>query len=288
MKRPLFLLLILLLPLSIMAQKKKESKNSCCTLVASAHDGMLQFGRDDDFIEAHLNPKDFHYQSARGEMITFRADSMDGTGFLIKAEKPTNLYVFVFQEWWGLNDYIKQEAENIQQRMGNVNVLAIDLYDGRVAYTREEAAKYMAIATVNRCRQIIEGAINYVGKEAEIATIGWCYGGTWSLQASLMAGKQAKACVIYYGMPEKDVDKLKKLNAPVLGIFASQDKFINPTVVKEFEGNMKNAGKKLTVKTFTADHAFANPSNPQYHEQDTKEAMDLVLEFYKKNFNGKK
>lgn len=287
MKKTLFLLLILMLPLSMMAQKK-ESAHSCCSLVASAQEGMLRFSHDEAFIAAHLDPKDFHYQSARGEMIRFRADSMDGTAFLVKAEKPTNLYVFVFQEWWGLNDYIKQEAEDLQARMGNVNVLALDLYDGRVAYTREEAAKYMATTSVNRCKQIIEGAINYVGKDAEIATIGWCYGGTWSLQASLMAGKQAKACVIYYGMPEKDVDKLKKLNAPVLGIFANQDKFINPTVVKEFEGNMKNAGKKLTVKTYDADHAFANPSNPQYKEQYRKEAMDLVVEFYKKNFNGKK
>ena len=287
MKKILFYVFMLLLPVAASAQKKQKNNQSCCSMT-TVHDQVMLLSMNEAFIATHLNPEEMTYESAKGEMITFKADSADGRAFLIKADKPTNLYVFVFQEWWGLNDYIKKEAEELQQKLGNVNVMALDLYDSRVATTREEAAKYMGSTTPKRCMQIINGALAYAGKDAEIATIGWCYGGGWSMQAALLAGKQAKACVIYYGMPENNVEKLKTLNCKVLGIFGSEDKFITPEAVKTFEENMKKAGKTLTVKNYNADHAFANPSNPKYNEQYRKEAMDLVLEFYKKNFNGKK
>ena len=79
----------------------------------------------------------------------------------------------------------------------------------------------------DRAKAIIKGAIAYAGPNAHIATIGWCFGGGWSLQASLLAGKQDVACVMYYGMPEQDVNKLKTLHADVLGNFANKDNWIN-------------------------------------------------------------
>ena len=51
-------------------------------------------------------------------------------------------------------------------------------------------------------------------------------------------------------MPELDVKKIKTLNCDILGIFGTQDKFINPDVVKKFEENMKAARQK--VEDFTA------------------------------------
>ena len=76
------------------------------------------------------------------------------------------------------------------------------------------------------------------------------------MQAALLAGKQAAACVIYYGMPEENVDRLKTLNCDVLDIFATKDKWINAEVTAKFENNMKAAGKKVIVRKYEADHAF--------------------------------
>ncbi|NBV12889.1 MAG: hypothetical protein EBS07_02350 [Sphingobacteriia bacterium] len=109
-------------------------------------------------------------------------------------------------------------------------------------------------------------------------------GGSWSLQAALLAGNQAKGCVIYYGMPEESVDKLKTLSCDVLGIFADQDKFFSTQVVDNFKSNMKKAGKKLTVHTYAADHAFANPSNPKHNKEYSKDAMEKSLKFLKLKF----
>jgi carboxymethylenebutenolidase len=134
-----------------------------------------------------------------------------------------------------------------------------------------------------RALNIISGAIDFAGKSAKIGTIGWCFGGGWSLQASIMLCKQASACVMYYGIIENTPVTFKNLNAPVLGIFAEKDGWINPEVYGNLEKNLKTAGKKITVKSFNADHAFANPSNEKFDEKATKEAKDLTLKFFKEN-----
>ena len=86
---------------------------------------------------------------------------------------------------------------------------------------------------------------------------------------------------MYYGMPEKDVAKLKTLNSDVLGLFADQDKWINPEVVGQFEKDMAAAGKKVTVKEYPADHAFANPSNPKYNKELAADAHQRALAYLK-------
>lgn len=215
-------------------------------------------------------------------MITFKTtDGKEASGYLLMAKKKTNNWVFVFQEWWGLNDHIKREAEQLYLDLGNVNVLALDMYDGKLATTPADAGKYMGEFKQDRGNAIVKGAIAYVGKNAKIATVGWCFGGGQSMQASLTAERQAVACVIYYGMPEGDVSRLKKLNCDVLAIWPTQDKWINKEVMDKFEADMKTAGKKLTIKAYEADHAFANPSNPKHNKDFTADAYKNTLEFFK-------
>jgi carboxymethylenebutenolidase len=165
--------------------------------------------------------------------------------------------------------------------LGNVNVIALDLYDGQLAEDRDTALKLVQAFRQERGDMIVKGAMNLAGKNAKIGTIGWCFGGSQSLMASLTAGTQAVACVIYYGMPVDDVDKLKTLQADVLGIFGTKDNHINPQVVQKFEQNMKAAGKKVTVYNYEADHGFANPSNPIHDKTAAESAFKHTTEFFK-------
>ena len=96
-----------------------------------------------------------------------------------------------------------------------------------------------------------------------------------------MAGRHLVGCVMYYGMPEQDVNKLKTLNADVLGNFANKDQWINPKVVAKFAADMKAAGKKLELHQFDADHAFANPSSPAANSQAAKDAYSFTVAFLK-------
>jgi carboxymethylenebutenolidase len=81
-------------------------------------------------------------------------------------------------------------------------------------------------------------------------------------------------------MPDKNVEKHIKLHGPVLGVFAKQDKWITPEVVKEFQSNMSSAEGTLQLRMYDADHAFANPSNPQFDKESTEDAWNTSLEFF--------
>jgi carboxymethylenebutenolidase len=197
--------------------------------------------------------------------------------------------LFVFHEWWGLNDYIKKEAEKYFVDLKEVNVLAIDLYDGGVATTREDAGKLMAGLNDARARAIVNGALTFAGKKAKVATLGWCMGGAWSLQTAIEGGEKVDACVMYYGFPEMNVERLKRLDTDILGIFAEKDAFINVKTVKLFEEKVAEAGKSITVYNYVAEHAFANPSNPDFNEQATKDAYETkVMPYLKARLKLKK
>jgi carboxymethylenebutenolidase len=85
-------------------------------------------------------------------------------------------------------------------------------------------------------------------------------------------------------MPETDINKLKNLNSEVLFVWAKKDQWINEQVKNEFIENMKAADKRLTVKEYDADHAFANPSNPHFDESDASEAQKITLNFLRSHF----
>src|SRR5262249_54126673 len=148
--------------------------------------------------------------------------------------------------------------------------------------SREEASKFAQGVTADRANALIDGALTYFGKNARFGTIGWCMGGTWSQQAALRAGKQCEACVIYYGMPETDPDRLKVLEAPVLGIFANKDKWITPDIVLQYQQAMKKADKHLTLKKYNADHAFANPSDSRSDKVSADDANKHAVDFLKR------
>jgi carboxymethylenebutenolidase len=276
-----FLLLTALLFCGAFAFSQTKSKVVCCSN-PSATQQFAMLANSPKFVMFHKSPLPLRFQSSIGKAITYKtADGKTAGAYELKAKNPTNNYILVVHEWWGLNDWVKKESEKIYNDLGNVNIVDIDLYDGKVAATSQDAGKYMQSVTDDRAKAIINGAIAYVGPKAHIATIGWCFGGGWSLQTTILAGKQAAGGVMYYGMPEQDVNRLKTLHCDVLGNFANKDKWINPKVVAKFEADMKTAGKKLTVNKYDADHGFANPSNPAYNSDATKDAYGKTIAFLK-------
>ena len=251
---------------------------SCCS--PSVNDKNQMLAMNEEFAKEHLPPTPFVLEGGKGKMVEYKTpDGKTAKAYLVKSDKPTNKVLFIFHEWWGLNDYIKQEAEKYHNELGDVDVYALDLYDGDVATETAQAQKYMGRMQEDRGKAIIKGAIELVGPNAKITTLGWCFGGGWSLQSTLLEGRQAVGCVMYYGMPETDVNKLKTLNCDVLGFFALQDTHISPSVVKQFQEDMKKAGKKITVYSYDAVHAFANPSNPKYNKEYAEDAHTKAVAY---------
>lgn len=248
--------------------------------------GMVAFVDDPTFQAAHPYVRPIPAQPQAGEMIKLDvAGGPQANAYLIKSSQPTDKYLFVIHEWWGLNDNIKAEADKYFEALGNVHVIALDMYDGKLATTPEDAGKYMQGLDQDRAKAIVGGAIAFAGESAQIATIGWCFGGGWSLKTALQAGTQTIGCVIYYGMPVQEVDQLKTLNSDVLGIFALQDRWINPEVVATFQQNMLKAEKSIDVHSFDAAHGFSNPSGARYDKEAAEVAYDLALAYLGKRFD---
>lgn len=247
-------------------------------------DGMVAFAGDPEFQALHPAPIPVSINEL-GKMISYpTSDGKSAGAYLIKAKQTSSKWLFVYQEWWGLNDHIKQEADRYYADLGeSVNVLAIDMYDGKVTADPKIAGQYMQGTNPARLESIVKGAYHFAGSDAKVANIGWCFGGSWSLRSAIIGGNQNIGSVIFYGMPVKDVEQLKKLNSDVLGLFANEQ-YISKEIIEQFAADMKTAGKQLEYKIFDAVHGFANPSNPKHDAAKTKEAYEMALGYLRKKF----
>lgn len=200
-----------------------------------------------------------------------------------QAKGPTLLLI---HEWWGLNDQIRAVAADYAKQ-GYV-ALAADLY-GKPAATTPGGARKLMGAFMQDPKAGFEAVgawVNWLRRHrrgtGKVGTVGWCFGGGWSLNASIAA--PVDATVIYYGHVIRPQEMLKKLKGPVLGHFATQDAWINRAMVSKFEAAMKAAGKadQLTVHWYEANHAFANPSSSRFDEAAAKLAWRRTANFYRK------
>jgi carboxymethylenebutenolidase len=198
--------------------------------------------------------------------------------------------VLVFHEWWGLNDNIKSMADQLAGQ-GYV-ALAADLYGGKVATQPEQARSLMEQALKDRdaMGQNLRQAHAFLKeqiKATRIGTIGWCFGGSLSLETALVVPEGIDATVIYYGHVNETVEQLKPLKAPVLGLFVGADTGIPLEMVKQFENNLKGLGKPVEIHVYEgANHAFANPSGGNYKADAAADAWQKSLAFLAQHLKG--
>src|SRR5271169_4671792 len=192
----------------------------------------------------------------------------------------------VIHEWWGLNDWVKEQASKLADQ-GYV-ALAIDLYRGKVATTPDEAHEIMRGVPQDRADRDLLAASSFLRSQKNVdpkrvGSIGWCMGGGYSLDLAINDPK-LRAAVINYGHLASDDATLKKINAAILGIFGGQDKGIPPADVNKFESQMKALGKTVDIHIFPdAGHAFQNPNNKTgYRADDAAQAWTLTTAFLAK------
>ena len=195
--------------------------------------------------------------------------------------------VLVLHEWWGLNDWIRHQADELAKE--GYLALAVDLYKGKVATEPAEAMALMKAFDEASADKVEEAGIEWLKKNApgvKVATLGWCFGGGQSLRSSLNDAKDVDATVMYYGPPELDPAKLKVLRGPVFGIWGNKDKGIPPGKVDAFDKALTEAGVKHEFHRYDADHAFANPSGGNYNGEAAKDAWEKTRKFLASLFRG--
>lgn len=194
--------------------------------------------------------------------------------------------ILVIHEWWGLNDWVKEQAQHFAQQ-GYV-ALAVDLYRGQVATTPDDAHILMRGLPDDRGLRDLQAAFTYLSSRPDVETnkigaIGWCMGGGWAIKLAEDQPKLA-AFVVNYGSLPTDAAIVAKIQAPMLGNFGAEDKGIPPEAVNAFEAKMKAAGKSADIKIYDgAGHAFQNPNNTQGYRKDATEDADKRIDaFFRK------
>ena len=191
--------------------------------------------------------------------------------------------ILVIHEWWGLNEGVRAMADRLAG-LGYI-VLAVDLFGGETAATPADARQLMLgvvenpdVATEN-IRQAYEFLRDTAGAP-RIASLGWCFGGGWSLNAALLFPDELNAAVIYYGQVTDNEANLRRLNVPILGIFGNEDKAIPVESVKSFEQALINLEKNYDIEIYPGvGHAFANPTGTSYNAEAAGKAWEKTVAF---------
>ena len=225
---------------------------------------------------------------AAEEKASFKSGEETATGVLVTPEgKGPFPAVVVIQEWWGLNDWVKEQARALAKE-GYV-ALAVDLYRGKVTDKQEEAHQLMSGLPPDRAMRDLKAAFSHLAarkdvRKDRIGAIGWCMGGRYTLALATEEPTMA-AVVAYYGAPPTDEAAIARIKAPVLGNFGAEDKGPSPDQVNAFGTAMKKAGKSSDLKIYDgAGHAFANVNNPWggYREAAAKDAWARTTAFFAK------
>jgi carboxymethylenebutenolidase len=205
--------------------------------------------------------------AAEGKQVTYKSGDDNVSGMLYQpAGKGPFPAIVVIHEWWGVNDWVKEQASKLADQ-GYVT-LAMDLYRGKVPTTPDEAHELSRGLPPDRATKDLLAASSYLRtlgnvNPVRVGVIGWCMGGGYSLDLALNDPKLA-ATVINYGHLATEPDTLKKINAPILGLFGGKDRGIPVDDVEKFAAELKKLGKTVDITVYPdAGHAFENQNNKQ-------------------------
>ena len=225
--------------------------------------------------------------AATPQQVTFPSGTETASGLLyLPSGTGRHPAIVVIHEWWGLNDWIKEQASHFADE-GYV-ALAVDLYRGKVATDAETAHELSRGLPQDRGVRDLVSAVQFLAKRSDVNTkrigaVGWCMGGGYAAQLAV-ADPNLRAVAINYGALPTDKGALSRIHAAVLGNFGGLDHGIPPDAVNAFADTMKSLGKPVDVKIYPdAGHAFENPNNAQgYKPEDAKDAQARIQAFFAK------
>ena len=224
------------------------------------------------------------------ELMSFPSNGSNGTGYLAVPAAGSGPGVVVIQEWWGLNDQIKEACDAFAEE-GFV-ALAPDLYRGDVTTEPNEVGKLMMALNIERAAKDMAGAVDALLAHDAVTSqgvgvTGFCMGGGLALWLATLRADAVRAVVPFYGIipwPGAQPD-YSTLQAPVQGHYAQNDEFASPEQVKKLEDELRGLGKRVEFFTYPdTDHAFANHHRPEvHHPEHADAAWRRTIEFFRAN-----
>ncbi len=193
--------------------------------------------------------------------------------------------VVVIQEWWGLNDNIRDIADRLAAE--RFVALAPDLYYGETAHEPDDARKLAMGLEYPDALGVIQAAINYLNDLDQVAPkqiglVGFCMGGglAWHGAAHLSGVGAAVPC--YGGGPDMAPEVAARIESPVLAIYGELDRGVSPEVARRRASLMDAAGvRHETIIYPGAEHAFMNDRRPVYNHEAAEDAWRRIVAFFR-------
>ena len=189
--------------------------------------------------------------------------------------------VIVVQEWWGLNDHIRDVAQRLAS--GGFVALAPDLYDGKITNDPSLASAWSSALDRERAVHILRGALRFLQEKEPVyaehlGVVGFCMGGSLALLLACRA-PELKAAVPFYGDAPDPMDQIGRIRCPVLFFAGGKDRWINESKVRALEEAFERYGVQGEVRVYPdADHAFFNDTRPDvYHAAAAQDAWTRTL-----------
>ncbi|HVJ95032.1 MAG TPA: dienelactone hydrolase family protein [Labilithrix sp.] len=193
--------------------------------------------------------------------------------------------VVLLQEWWGVNDHIRDLCERLAKE--GFLVLAPDLFHGKTTKDASEAAKLMTALDTDLAVKDIAGACAYLEahprSNGKVGVVGFCMGGALTLTSACHI-EGLSAVAPFYGIPSAEKVDYSKVTAPMMGHYATRDEYIPVDKPKELQRQLEANGKSMELYFYDANHAFANDTRPEvYSAESTKLAWERTVAFFKKH-----
>jgi carboxymethylenebutenolidase len=216
----------------------------------------------------------------KSETLSFDTANGASSAFVAIPDAVTQKAVIVVQEYWGLNDHIK----DIAGRYADEGFIAIapDLYRGKLATKAEDASKLMQALKIEDGLDTINNSVEAARSKYDLSHFGitgFCMGGTFALRAACELEGFSAAAPFYGDIPEEEV--LKKLTTPTIFVSATKDGWINTDKVAALEDATEKYELPIHSVKYEADHAFFNNTRPDvYDETAARDAWALVTGFF--------
>ncbi len=223
-----------------------------------------------------------------GHLVEFASNGTTAPGYLATPSNGLGPGLVVIQEWWGLNDHIKDVAERFAAQ--GFIALAPDLYHGRVTEEPDEAGKEMMALNLGKAAQDLSGAVDLVrdrSSHSKVGVTGFCMGGGLTLTLATQRPDAVAVAVPFYGVIpwENAQPEWSNLEATVVGHIAENDGFFGPAEAAKLERTLRQMDKDATFHVYEgAEHAFFNDTRPEVHSpvhsatawQRTLEALETL------------
>lgn len=216
----------------------------------------------------------------RTDTLTVETANGPTTAYIAMPDDGGDKSVILIQEWWGLNDHIKDIAGRYAAE--GFTAIAPDLYRGKIATNPDEASKMMHALAIEDGIDTIRNTVDAASRSLNVGHFGitgYCMGGTFALRAACELEGFSAAAPFYGDIPEEDV--LKKLRTPTIFVSGTKDAWINPEKIAYLEDAAERYELPVHSAKYEADHAFFNNTRPEvYDEAAAEDAWALVVGFF--------